>query len=153
MTWRWPWVLRSEAAARFREESSRADAADSEAAQLRESVAALRRHADTVDAVLKETEARHEREMVRAETRYADLMASYRTLRLQGHVEATPVPTVEPPKIDPVIQAVNAASAGLDGRVRAAMLRQVAIDRKADLSDEAIIDRIRRGNRPAEEFS
>lgn len=94
-----------------------------------------------------------ERAMVASEARYAELLTRYHALKLQGF--AAPAPEPVPPPVttpDPVLTAVNQASAGKDPRVRSAMLAQVAIDRKAELDDERIILRIQRGNRPGEEL-
>lgn len=85
------------------------------------------------------------------ETRYADLLGKYHELKLAGAKPKEPEPVIERTPIDPVTEAVNAASAGMDGKVRVAMLRQVAVDRNAGLSTMDIIARIQRGNRPAEE--
>lgn len=95
---------------------------------------------------------RHEQEMVRAETRYADLMVSYRMLRLQGFTPAPAEPVArEVEKPDPVLAAINAVAR--DSKTRAAAIRQVEIDRAAKLTDVEIIQRIQRGNRPAEEIT
>lgn len=93
-------------------------------------------------------------ERVSTEARYAELLSKYHSLKLQGFTE-TPPPAAAPvtPPVDPVMQAVNAASAGKDAKVRRAMLRQVGIDRKADLPDEEIIRRIQLGNRVEQEFA
>ncbi len=85
--------------------------------------------------------------------RYDDLLARYHMLKLQGFAEPTPQPTITTPTVDPVTQAVNAACAGKDSKVRGAMLNQVALFRVAKLSDDEIIARIQRGNRPADEIA
>lgn len=86
-----------------------------------------------------------------ANKRYDDLLARYHMLKLQGFAEPAPERVIARPTIDPIMQAINAASAGKDHRVRAAMLAQVETDRADKMSDEAIIARIQRGNRPMEE--
>ncbi len=98
-------------------------------------------------------ERRLEREMVSSQAMYAELLTRYHQLKLNGFVEhKEPVlPLTEP--VDPVMQAVNEACAGKGIAVRKAMLLQVRHDRAAELNDEAIIMRIRRGNRVEDEFS
>lgn len=91
---------------------------------------------------------RHEREAIRAETRYADLMVSYRMLRLQGHTPAPEPVAVVPEKPDPILVAIN--SVARDAKTRAAAIRQAQIDKDAGLTPVEIIQRIQRGNRPAE---
>lgn len=89
-------------------------------------------------------------QMLRREN--ADLLGKYHQLKLQGFASPGPVQPIDPPAVDPVMQAVNSATAGRDAKVRAMALRQVATDRQAELSDEEIIMRIQRGNRVEEEF-
>lgn len=111
------------------------------------------RHCDLLDAVCQRLEARADRDLVASEARYAELMVAYKQLRLQGFAQ----PTVETPReaqrFDPVMQAVNQACQGKDVRVRAAMIAQVALDRKAEMPELEIIQRIERGARPAEEMT
>ncbi len=108
-------------------------------------------HNELADEISREG-ARHEKDIVRAESRYADLMVSYRMLRLQGFTPPPAEPVASPAeKPDPVLAAVNAAAK--DAKTRTLMLRQVEIDRNADLTDVEIIQRIQRGNRPAEEIA
>lgn len=125
MTWRWPWVSRTHHAAALRDHVALND---------------LFREAKVI--------AQHsEREAWR---RYDDLFARYHMLKLQGATIPEPARTAQAPKVDPVLVAINAACAR-HPELRPAMLRQVAIDRAADLTDERIILRIQRGNRPADE--
>ena len=94
------------------------------------------------------------KESERAEARYADLMASYRLLKLQGFVEQ-PIPrgtSHGEGKIDPIQAAINRAARG-DPALKRQMLAQLEIDRAAKLNDVEILQRIERGNRPAEEMA
>ncbi len=73
---------------------------------------------------------------------YDDLLARYHMLKLQGFAEPTPQPTITR------IIATFALRI-----IRGAMLNQVALFRVAKLSDDEIIARIQRGNRPADEIA
>lgn len=103
------------------------------------------------DEIIKRLEAKAERDLVASEARYSELMTRFVQLTLQGFTAPAPIPTMPVVTLDPVQEAVNAACAGKDPKVRAQMLRQIAIDRDAKLAPEDIILRIQRGNRPAED--
>lgn len=91
-------------------------------------------------------------ELRRADDRFNTLFASYHSLKLQGFSEATPQIVPPPPTPDPVMDAINAVSAGKDAKVRAGMIRQAARDKKAGLDPEEIVARIYRGHRPGDEM-
>lgn len=156
MKWQWPWVRRAdleELRATWYEERARLSEdlrkAVRESEWFKTQVTAANDRLYEAGAASRAESDRHERDMVRSEARYAELMASYRMLKLQGAHEPVAIPTLPEPKVDPVMAAVNAKAP--DAKTRASMLRQVERDRKAELSDEEIIMRINRGNRPAEE--
>lgn len=164
---KWPFVSRAEHERQrdwFRRERvdhieaqkafcDRADAQQARALRAEELLDAIRAERiaerEHFARVLDAERSAHERDMVRSEVRYAELMASFLSLRLQGATEPTPAPVVKPVKVDPVLQAIDAKAP--DAKTRAQMLRQVAIDRKADLPEAEIVARIHRGNRPAED--
>lgn len=103
-------------------------------------------------ALYEASQASRESDMVRAEARYADLMSSYRMLRMKGFEPPPPEQVVGPvAPVDIVLAAVNAHAP--DAKTRKMMLRQVEIDRGMQLTDVEIIQRIQRGNRPAEEIA
>lgn len=81
----------------------------------------------------------------------ADLLARYHALKLNGASTPEPTPAIPVKPVDPVLSAINDASAGKDAKVRVGMTRQAAVDKEAGLKPEDIILRIQRGNRPAEE--
>lgn len=144
---KWPLVWRStlDAEREFRREGVR----QSNDVNM-ENMASCARALDHRDEVIRRLETTAEREAIRSEARYADLMVSYRMLRLQGFTPAPAEPVARPEeKPDPVMAAINAVAR--DAKTRAAAIRQVEIDRAAKLTDVEIIQRIHRGNRPAEE--
>jgi hypothetical protein len=132
---RWPWVSR----ALYEAELARIDDL-----------------ARVSDRMLMEMGAKHEAEITRykaSDERYADLLSKYHQLKVQGFSAPAPQPVIPTrPPVDPVVSAVNAACAGKDAAVRQAALKQIAIDRMAALSDDVIIARIRRGNRPMDDM-
>lgn len=175
MTWRWPWVSRAlYDVVLFQRDTSRTDE------KMRESIA-LQRQMEWTDALHHERERyakaeatiQHLRTMMdvqhqsggdnllrakgaeiraeRAEQLYDDLLARYHALKLQGATTPEPERTIPAKPIDPVLSAINDASAGKDAKVRVGMIRQAAVDKEAGLKPEDIILRIQRGNRPAEE--
>lgn len=111
-------------------------------------------------SLLEAIEAHHARavtmllsRITESDQRYKDLLSKYHQLTLQGYALPTAGPTPPArPLPDPVMQAVNAACGGKDVAVRQAALKQVAIDRVARLTDDQIIARIRRGNRPMDDM-
>lgn len=82
---------------------------------------------------------------------YTALLDKYHMLRIQGHgPTAPPEPPKPAPVVDRVMNAVNGMPWAKDGKARAAALRQITKDRKAGLTDDAIILRVQRGTRPAD---
>lgn len=116
-----------------------------------ETVAALRRLAEAYEWFAVQTD-RHDRQTVADAARYAELLTKYHQLKLQGFTPEPVASKPEKPSRDPVMEAVSRACAGKGELVLQSALRQVKIDREAKLSDEEIILRIQRGNRPADEF-
>lgn len=85
--------------------------------------------------------------------RHAALLEKYHALKLSGASLPEPERTIAPRVVDPIQAAINKASTGKDPKVRAAMWRQVEIDRKAGLKDDEIVVRVLAGNRPADDIA
>lgn len=135
MTWLWPWVSRGDmVAALVRQQLS----SEARIADLKSS------HAHILDAL--------DRQIGRICEERDAMALRYHALKLQGASEPEPPRVVERTVVDPVIAAVNIACVGKE-QARKGMLVQVARDREAELSDQDIILRIQRGNRPQEEVA
>lgn len=82
------------------------------------------------------------------------VLTKYHQLKLQGFtlpVEPRAPQSTVSALIDKVNRAIDSAPASRDPKNRAAMWAQVESDRANGVSEEEIVMRIRRGNRPAEE--
>ena len=97
--------------------------------------------------MLREEHARVIARMIEENTR---LFEKYHELRVHGANAPEPLRVIPPKPADPIRDAINRASAGMSGQVRAQMFRQVEIDRRGGLKDDEIVKRILAGHRPAE---